>query len=81
MEKVLAQRWDAAQLLSDFTALPSELTSTFPTRQRGSWRKRPTPQSCALKVGAETPKYCLTGAVLVHRTRRSDGSSLMVEQL
>lgn len=80
MEKVLAQRWGAAQLLSDFTALPSELTSLFPTRQRGSWRKRPTPQSCALKVGTETPKYCLTGAVLVHRTR-SDGRSLVFEQL
>lgn len=55
MGKAHAGRWGAAQLLSDFTALPPELTSLFPTRQRGSWRKRPTPHSCALKVGAETP--------------------------
>lgn len=80
MEKVLAQRWGAAQLLSDLTSLPSELTSLFPTRQRGSWRKRRTLHSCALKVGAETPKYCLTGAALMHRTERSNGSSVLVEQ-
>lgn len=58
---MLAGRWGAAQLLSRFSALPSDLTSLFPTRQKGCWRKRPTPHSCALKVGAGIPE---TGTVL-----------------
>lgn len=58
---MLAGRWGAAQLLSHFTALPSDLTSLLLTRQRGYWRKRHTPHSCALKVGAGTPD---TGTIL-----------------
>lgn len=50
--------WAAA---ISFSCSPFGADQPFPTRQRGCWRKRPTPHSCALKVGAGTPE---TGAVL-----------------